>query len=87
MAVTTFGARGPVPPAPVVLHRWHEFHAASVREHTPLVVLTPLAPDRRPDGLPHQLAVVTWDRTTRVQQMLNTIRAASPDKPSQMGPA
>lgn len=46
VAVTTFGTRGPVPPAPVVLHRWHEFHAASVREHTPLVVLTPLAPDR-----------------------------------------
>jgi len=84
VVVTTFGARGSQPPDPLVLRRWHEFRRATTQGGIPLVALTPLPVHRRPSGLPSQLAIVTWDRTARVQHTTNTTRVAACVRPDML---
>jgi hypothetical protein len=74
VAVTAFGVRGHRPAPPAAVADWRRFAARCRRSGVPLVVLTPLAPDRRPRELRSRVAVVTWDRWTGVREVARAVR-------------
>ena len=78
LAVTTFGSRGTWLSAPARMAEWRRMSETARRAGTPLVILTPLLPPSRPDGLPQGLAIITWDRTTGVRETMRMARRASP---------
>jgi hypothetical protein len=76
LAVTAFGARGPFPPAPSIVRAWRRLAARCRRNGVPLLVLTPIAPPRRPAALAGRIATVTWDHTTGVRDVARAVAAA-----------
>jgi hypothetical protein len=75
LVVTTFGVCGGFPAPSSVVKRWHKFAAAAARARTPLIALTPLPHERRLASLARQLAIVTWDQTTRVHDVTDATRS------------
>ena len=76
LAVTAFGTRGPFAPPREIVRSWRTFAARCRRNGVPLLVLTPLAPERRPAGLGDRLAAVTWDHATGVRDVARAVAAA-----------
>jgi hypothetical protein len=75
VAVTTFGVCGGTPATSAIIDRWRRFVAAAKRSRTPLIALTPLPEGRRPADLPRQLAIVIWDRTSKVSGVADAGRS------------
>lgn len=76
VAVTVFGARGPLPASRDIVNGWRRLAAACRRSRLPLVVLTPVPARRLPAALSRRIAVVAWDRTTSVASVMRAVRAA-----------